>query len=103
MNIEEEDKKRAIIVELLLSKGQANPNITDSRGQHTALHLCAMNGYSNVATILLRHSSKSEIDPVNKITLVTKHIIFVILISNLIFQLSIKKKNLFLSNAGGLR
>ena len=68
LNIEEEDKKRAVIAELLLTKGGVNPDITDSRGQHTALHLCAMNGYAEVAKVLLRHSKKIEVDPVNKIT-----------------------------------
>ena len=68
LNIEEEDKKRAIIAELLLTKGGVDPNITDSRGQHTPLHLCAMNGYATVANVLLGHSKKAEVDPVNKLT-----------------------------------
>ena len=68
LNIKEEDQKRATIVDLLLTQGQADPKITDSRGQHTALHLCAMNGYANVAMTLLKHSNKPDIDAVNKIT-----------------------------------
>ena len=68
LNVNEEDEKRATIVELLLTQGQVDPKITDSRGQHTALHLCAMNGYAKVATTLLQHSNKPDIDAVNKIT-----------------------------------
>ena len=68
LNVKEEDQKRANIVDLLLTQGQVDPKITDSRGQHTALHLCAMNGYANVAMTLLKHSSKPDIDAVNKIT-----------------------------------
>ena len=68
LNVEEEDKKRATIVELLLTKGGVDPNITDSRGNHMAIHLCAMNGYASVASVILSHSQSAEVDPVNKIT-----------------------------------
>lgn len=68
LNTEEEDKKRAIIAEILLTKGGVDPNITDAKGQHAPLHLCAMNGYAEVARVLLRHSKKAEVDPVNKLT-----------------------------------
>ena len=68
--MKEEDEKRASIVDLLLTQGQVDPKITDSRGQHTALHLCAMNGYANVAMTLLKNANKPDIDAVNKITLV---------------------------------
>ena len=68
LKIDEEDKKRAIIAEILLTKGGVDPNITDARGQHTPLHLCAMNGYAAVASVLLRHLKKAEVDPVNKLT-----------------------------------
>ena len=68
LNVEVEDKKRATIVELLLTKGGVDPNITDSRGNHMAIHLCAMNGYASVASVILSHSQSAEVDPVNKIT-----------------------------------
>ena len=70
LDIEEEDKKRTIMAELLLTKGGVDPDTTDSKGQHTALHLCAMNGYANVARLLLRKSKKIQVDPVNKLTYV---------------------------------
>jgi len=68
LNVEVEDKKRATIVELLLTKGGVDPNVTDSRGNHMAIHLCAMNGYASVASVILSHSQRAEVDPVNKIT-----------------------------------
>lgn len=68
LNIEEEDKKRTVMAELLLTLGGVDPDTTDSKGQHTALHLCAMNGYANVAKLLLRKSKKIQVDPVNKLT-----------------------------------
>ena len=68
VNVEKEDEKRAIIAEILLSKGGVDANVTDSNGQHTPLHLCAMNGYAEVAKVLLGGSGQAEINPVNKIT-----------------------------------
>ena len=66
--MEKEDTKRAIIAEILLTKGGVDANVTDANGQHTPLHLCAMNGYAEVANVLLGSSGQAEVNPVNKIT-----------------------------------
>ena len=68
MDLEKEDEKRSMIAELLLTKGMADANIRDSRGEHTPLHLCGMNGYAKVAKVLLGDNGKADVNPVNKIT-----------------------------------
>ena len=64
IDMAKEDEARAAIAEMILLKG-ADGNATESKGRHTPLHLCAMNGYARVARVLLGEHGRVDVNPVN--------------------------------------
>merc|ERR1712029_800205 len=63
-----EDKRRSEIAALLIRHGPADTASTcESKSLNTPLHLCAMNGYSQVTRVLIGEGGVT-VDPVNKIS-----------------------------------
>lgn len=51
----------------MISRGSAKSNLPEPKGHNTPLHLCAMNGYADVAQVLLSNGSDA-----NEVNLISK-------------------------------